>query len=127
MITFTYWSVILMDSIFSSFARIAIVHRIPLKFDQFNWRNAIPTSHVESVPRSFIKGQSNFRWWTLCSDSPHWQFASSRRPIFPDICKLAMTGKRHRKPFVDKWGKLLTLVNIRMQLFDIGAIFYPSM
>ncbi|KAH9528782.1 hypothetical protein DERF_002696 [Dermatophagoides farinae] len=34
-----------------------------------------------------------------------------------------MTGKRHRKPFVDKWGKLSDIVNIRMQLFDIGAIF----
>ncbi|KAH9526790.1 hypothetical protein DERF_000852, partial [Dermatophagoides farinae] len=70
-------------------------------FDQFNWRNAIPTSHVESVPRFIHQGTIKFQ-------------------IF---AKLAMTGKRHRKPFVDKWGKLSDIVNIRMQLFDIGAIF----
>ncbi|KAH9511376.1 hypothetical protein DERF_009843 [Dermatophagoides farinae] len=89
------------------------------EFDQFNWRNAIPTSHVESVPRdNQISGGGHFVPIVHIGNSHHHD-----DQFFPDICQLAMTGKRHRKPFVDKWGKLSDIVNIRMQLFDIGAIF----
>ncbi|KAH9521387.1 hypothetical protein DERF_005049 [Dermatophagoides farinae] len=57
---------------------------------------------------SFIKGQSNFRWWTLCSIVHIGNSHHHDDTIFSRYLPIGHAGKRHRKPFVDTWGKLLT-------------------